>query len=271
MFLAFLVLVALSLSEEAEVAKNKRGSYRFYSILDNNQNNPATSGWTPIPYQTPGLGVYTQPTNPQNFNLKVVPIDSNSIEKPVQEYQEIIPPQSIGAAVLPQRPIPATPVNAAAANVPAQTGAVFLGGGSLGVVHLGNGAYALGAGSIGYSGNRAQPRSTYTVPVMPPLPATPNLIPAAVPSPVSQAPQVSSFPVGGMLGKGQVGRFDQNGYEFLPPNRIGFGMPLLRPPTIRVRQQFATPTLPQRPVGPMVQNLPSASFDFSIPIKQAYI
>lgn len=90
-------------------------------------------------------------TNDADFGLKVtLPLakaqsiaipaaSSNSIEKPVEEPQEYVPPQSIGTAILPQMPPPATPVNAAAANVPSQRGAVFLGSGALGVVALGHG------------------------------------------------------------------------------------------------------------------------------------
>lgn len=66
---------------------------------------------------------------------------SNAIDKPVDEPQEIVPPQSTGNAIIPYYPPPATPVNAAAANVPARMGAVFLGSGSLGVIDLGGGKF----------------------------------------------------------------------------------------------------------------------------------
>ncbi|KYB28023.1 uncharacterized protein LOC103312712 isoform X1 [Tribolium castaneum] len=187
-------------------------------------------------------------------------LSSNSLEKPVMESQEYIPPQSFGTAVLPQMPPPATPVNAAASNIPANRGAVFLGSGSLGVVSLGNGAYALGSGSIGYSGNRAQPRPTGTVPVYPPLPASPNLIPAAVPSPSPQQPLGLNYDYP-LLNVPQVPQVDQNGYEYLPPNRVGFGAP--NPPRpLRTRQQFATPTALQ--VRQQGQQIPN-DFQFSVP------
>lgn len=78
--------------------------------------------------------------------------DHNSIEKPVEEPQEYVPPQSVGSATIPLIPPPAIPVNAVASNVPTANGAVYLGSGSIGVVQLSNGAYALGSGSLGYSG-----------------------------------------------------------------------------------------------------------------------
>lgn len=180
-------------------------------------------------------------------------IVGNSIDKPIIEAQEYIPPQSTGTAILPQMPPPAVPVNAVASNIPASGGAVFLGSGSIGVVDLGNGAYALGSGALGYSENRARPRPTTTVPVYPPIKASPDLIPAAVPTP--QPPQFGFIDyTHPYLGVPQLPQIDQNGYEYLPPNRVGFGEP--NPPRpIRTRQQFATPTALQlQPQVPQIGN-----------------
>lgn len=77
------------------------------------------------------------------LDLSYYQISSNSIEKPVQETQEYVPPQSVGAAVIPYQPPPATPVNAAASNVPGDGNSVFLGSGSLGVINLGGGKQKL--------------------------------------------------------------------------------------------------------------------------------
>ncbi|RZC41364.1 hypothetical protein BDFB_003682 [Asbolus verrucosus] len=185
------------------------------------------------------------------------------------ESQEIIPPQSVGTAIIPRVPPLATPVNAVASNVPASGGAVYLGSGSIGVVDLGNGAYALGSGSIGYSGNRSRPRPNAMVPVYPPIPASPNLIPAAVPSPAPMPPG-TVFQIPNNLDFNhpffnvpQVPQVDQNGYEYLPPNRVGFGTPTPRPPTVKTRMQFATPTALQ--LQPQIpQGLPPVNYDFDI-------
>lgn len=141
------------------------------------------------------------PFGGSNFKANVVPVaSSNSVEKPVQEVSDSVPPQPRSTAVIPLQPPPAVPVNAAAANVPSTQGAVFLGSGSLGVINLGNGlwfdssfdfnvliflfigAFALGSGGIGYSDRRQQPRPSGTSPLFPPLAASPNLVPAATPS-----------------------------------------------------------------------------------------
>lgn len=99
------------------------------------------------------LPIQNSQTSHANYDFKIslplqqahalpIPIAaSNSVEKPVEEPQEYVPPQSIGQAILPEVPPPATPVNAAASNVQAPRGAVFLGSGSLGVVDLGNGTW----------------------------------------------------------------------------------------------------------------------------------
>nr|XP_023019921.1 actin cytoskeleton-regulatory complex protein PAN1-like [Leptinotarsa decemlineata] len=173
---------------------------------------------------------------------------SNAVDKPVQESQDFIPPQATGTVIIPRRPPPAIPVDTVGLNVPGKGGAVFLGSGSLGVLDLGGGAYALGSGSIGYSDRRSNPRSSFKAPLLPPVRATPNLIPAAVNSPLppQQTPIFEyQFPVTGQLPT------DQNGYEYLPPNRVGFGDPLpMRP--LKTRNAYATPSPlqlpPQEPV-----------------------
>lgn len=63
---------------------------------------------------------------------------TNDLEKPVSEYQEYIPNQAT-VAVIPPMPPPATPVAAAAANIPSIDNSIFLGSGSLGVIDLGGG------------------------------------------------------------------------------------------------------------------------------------
>lgn len=161
----------------------------------------------------------------------------------MDEPQEYVPPQSVGAANIPLMPPPAIPVNAVAANVPSSMGAVFLGSGSIGVVSLGNGAYALGSGALGYSDMRGQPRPSANVPVYPRLPATPNLIPAAVqsqppPPPPPSYPEFTYHPDIGFTSH----PVDPNAYENLRPGSAGFGTPLIRPPR-PPRQHFATPTI----------------------------
>lgn len=183
--------------------------------------------------------------DPLNFNYPSYSFpEHNSIEKPVDEPQEYVPPQSVGSAGIPLIPPPATPVNAVAANVPSANGAVYLGSGSIGVVQLSNGAYALGSGSLGYSDGRSQTRSSSNEPSYPPLPASPNLIPAAVPSQPIQTPPASTmqrfeytFPVMGTYGQ------DPNTYEILRPETVAFGTAPRRPPR-PPRMHFATPTYP---------------------------
>ncbi|XP_044748580.1 uncharacterized protein LOC123309493 isoform X2 [Coccinella septempunctata] len=183
-----------------------------------------------------------------NFNFPTYSFpDHNSIEKPVEEPQEYVPPQSMGSATIPLIPPPAIPVNAAASNVPSSNGAVYLGSGSIGVVQLSNGAYALGSGSLGYSDGRSQPRPSSKFPVYPPLPASPNLIPAAVPSQPQPAPPSPphsrtqrfeyTFPV--MHNHLR----DPNTYEVLRPETVSFGTAPRRPPR-PPRMHFATPTYP---------------------------
>lgn len=97
-------------------------------------------------YHEPDINLKVDLTNPR-YQRKphlqhVQPLNyivSNSIEKPVREAQDYVPPQSVGTAIIPPIPPPATPINAAAANVPAERGAVFLGSGALGVIDLGGG------------------------------------------------------------------------------------------------------------------------------------
>ncbi|XP_018561403.1 uncharacterized protein LOC108903646 [Anoplophora glabripennis] len=165
-------------------------------------------------------------------------IVSNSIDKPVQEAQDNVPPQSLATAIIPPVPPPAIPINAVAANVPAERGAVFLGSGSLGVIDLGGGAYALGSGSIGYSRVRANPRSSFKAPLLPPVQAAPNLLPAAVPSPEPPQPPVFDFNHPLLGGRPPV---DENGYEYLPPSSVSFGDPL-PPRPLKTTMAFATPS-----------------------------
>ncbi|CAH1159896.1 unnamed protein product [Phaedon cochleariae] len=175
---------------------------------------------------------------------------SNAVDKPVQESQEYVPPQAAGTAVIPGMPPPATPVSAAAANVPGNGGAVFLGSGSLGVIDLGGGAYALGSGGLGYSDTRQNPRPSIRSPALPPIGADPNLVPAAVNTP-QQDPSfvLHDYP----LSADQPSQTDQNGYEFLRPDRVGFGDPLpIRP--LKTTNTYATPTnLLIRPQSPSYQ------------------
>lgn len=56
----------------------------------------------------------------------------------MRESQETVSRQS-NRAIIPPMPLPATPVNAVAANIPVVENSVFLGSGSLGVVDLGGG------------------------------------------------------------------------------------------------------------------------------------
>ncbi|XP_030745630.1 proline-rich protein 36-like [Sitophilus oryzae] len=208
----------------------------------------------------------------------IAPVLSNSIEKPVQEPQEPIPQQPAGTAIIPLLPPPAIPVNAAAANVPANNGAVFLGSGALGVINLGNGAFALGSGGIGYSNMRQQPRPNGMSPLYPPLPASPNLVPAATPSQpgapppanlAGQVPQINyqfqQQPVfnTNLIPKGQL---DRNGYEPLDPRNAGFGSPSRRIRPLKTRMSYATPTVPQVQVEAVhPSQLPQSGFGDPIP------
>ncbi|KAL1489734.1 hypothetical protein ABEB36_013669 [Hypothenemus hampei] len=189
--------------------------------------------------------------------FKISPVAySNSIEKPVQEPSDPVPQPPRITAVIPLQPPPAVPVNAAAANVPANNGAVFLGSGALGVVNLGNGAFALGSGGIGYSNIRQQPRPSGQSPLYPPLAATPNLVPAATPSqPPLSIPQPNL--AGQLTPDGayqfnsplftpqtrQMKEVDQNGYERLSSPGFGNQTPRIRP--IKTRMNYATLTVPQ--------------------------
>ncbi|KAK9870868.1 hypothetical protein WA026_009826 [Henosepilachna vigintioctopunctata] len=171
----------------------------------------------------------------------------NSIEKPVDEPQEYVPPQSVGSASVPLQPPPAVPVNAVAANVPSNNGAVYLGSGSIGVVRLGNGAYALGSGSLGYSDLRSRPRPSANVRPSP-IRASPNLIPAAIPGqPPIQPPTRQVFEYRFPLSDRSIQ--DTNTYELLRPDGVGFGTPVIRPPR-PARMHFATATVPVRPSDP---------------------
>nr|CAH7722217.1 unnamed protein product [Callosobruchus chinensis] len=117
-------------------------------------------------------------------------VSSNDIEKPVDEIQEFVPTQTQGGqtAIIPLLPPPATPVQITRPNTPANGGAVFLGSGALGVVALGGGAYVLGSGGLGYSNRRSNPRASFRHPLLPPVRASADLIPAAV-----NAPQMQQF------------------------------------------------------------------------------
>ncbi|KAJ8915883.1 hypothetical protein NQ315_015494 [Exocentrus adspersus] len=210
----FLALLALSNSKESKYPRRRRGSFQATYPLENNiqiggVDLESYGKSASIPLQqtdlySPGVDevLPLQSYESADVNLRVdlsdvrfqrrpqlhqFPtisyISSNAVDKPVQESQDFVPPQSLSFH---HYHPPATPVNAAASNVPAQRGAVFLGSGAIGVVDLGGGAYALGSGSIGYSGQRSNPRSSFRAPLLPPVQAAPNLLPAAVPS--SQPP-----------------------------------------------------------------------------------
>ncbi|KAL3265454.1 hypothetical protein HHI36_009658 [Cryptolaemus montrouzieri] len=220
----------------------------------------STSAYSSYPGQSPSSPQYEfEPEvsftygDSLNFNFPEISAAShNSVEKPVDEPQEYVPPQSVGAASVPLMPPPAVPVNAVAANVPSANGAVYLGSGSIGVVRLGNGVFALGSGALGYSDGRSQTRPSSNVPVYPRLPASPNLIPAAVPSQPQIQPPAQPFPMTqGFEYTFPVGnRFqDPNSYEILRPERAGFGMPVVRPPR-PLRMHFATPTAPLQAQNP---------------------
>ncbi|XP_063903247.1 splicing factor, proline- and glutamine-rich-like [Zophobas morio] len=283
--ITILALIGLQPAYNAKLKKSKRGSLLGdYSLTDSPPSftysddlNIAPTGWK-VTTGDFNLNVDLPPPRhlpPPAISQTIIPrpvasygIVSNSLDKPVMEGQEYIPSPGIGTAILPQMPQPAIPVNAVASNIPASRGAVFLGSGSIGVVSLGNGAYALGSGSLGYSENRSRPRPTANVPVYPPIRATPDLLPAAVPTPLppQPAPPIGGFypgsiDFGGPFLVPQKPQLDQNGYEYLPPNRVGFGQPNPpRPP--RTRQQFATPTTLQIPQVPQIPN----NIQFSLPV-----
>ncbi|XP_050507507.1 uncharacterized protein LOC126885118 isoform X2 [Diabrotica virgifera virgifera] len=215
---------------------------------------PATNvNIEPIAIQNYG-DVYTQEystDNLKNFD-GFYQIISNSLEKPVQESQEYIPSQqSLGPAVIPQYPPLATPVNAAASNVPSNENAVFLGSGSIGVVNLGGGAYVLGSGSLGYSEIRRNPRTSLLMPTLPPIQAHPSLLPAAVNSPeITQPKPIFSY----SYPQGQSFPNDPNEYEFLTPDQVGFGDPL-PPRRLKITNAYAVPTSLQ--IQPQVPPPPS--------------
>nr|CAI5865694.1 unnamed protein product [Callosobruchus analis] len=140
-------------------------------------------------------------------------------------------------AIIPLLPPPATPVQITRPNTPANAGAVFLGSGALGVVALGGGAYVLGSGGLGYSNRRSNPRASFRHPLLPPVRASADLIPAAVNAPQMQQLQGIQFnyPPGSQLPR------DENGYEYLPPDRVAFGDPL-PPRPLKTTNSYATPT-----------------------------
>ncbi|CAH1963564.1 unnamed protein product [Acanthoscelides obtectus] len=142
-------------------------------------------------------------------------------------------------AIIPLLPPPATPVQITRPNNAANAngGAVFLGSGALGVVALGGGAYVLGSGGLGYSNRRSNPRASFRHPLLPPVRASADLIPAAVNTPQMQQFQgvQFSYPPGSPLPR------DQNGYEYLPPDRVAFGDPL-PPRPLKTTNSYATPS-----------------------------
>lgn len=254
-----LLLLAIKGSYQIALKKTKRefgeGWYHASDLPNHNEYLIPTA----IPGADFSLEVNLPPVRASPPSLSIndhpeIAIISNSIEKPVMEQQEVPPPSSDGSAIIPEVPPPAIPVNAVAANVPNTRGAVFLGSGSLGVLSLGNGAYALGSGSLGYSENRIRPNPNAQAPRPPPIVASPNLIPAAVQSP-NPYPSYIQNPAPGQPPLS----VDQNGYEFLAPERVGFGMiNPLTPPRLKVTQQFAAPTANRRSYPQYL----SANFDY---------
>ncbi|KAF7263944.1 hypothetical protein GWI33_000831, partial [Rhynchophorus ferrugineus] len=245
-----LVLVGLSQSKKDD--RDKRGTFSFADTFESLK----------IPHgdtQLFDLGVDTFLPIPQGDLIhsskgSIIPVaSSNSVEKPVQEPQEPIPQQPTGTAIIPLIPPPAVPVNAAASNVPSNNGATFLGSGALGVVNLGNGAFALGSGGIGYSNVRQQPRPNGNSPLYPLLPASPHLLPAATPS--QQIPPGFQFTPPLFKPNDDFPKFpgisDPNGYEPLDPRNVRFGAQNPRKRPIKIRMNFATPTVPQVQVQPV--------------------
>ncbi|CAH1124076.1 unnamed protein product [Ceutorhynchus assimilis] len=258
-------------------AARTRGAFSFsdFSRFDN-----SFQGYKEPTSQLYSLGIdsflpYGNSLTASKLNIASVAL-SNSVEKPVQEPSDPPLPQLTGTAVIPLLPPPAVPVNAAASNVPSNNGAVFLGSGALGVVNLGNGAYALGSGGIGYSDNRQQPRPDGRSPLYPPLPASPNLVPAARPS-----QQVASVPQIDLTGITQEYRYDQslfvpnhvpqqqydqNGYERLDASSAGFGQPVIRYRPLKIRTNYATPTVARVTLEQAQANqLPQSGFGDPIP------
>nr|CAI5865693.1 unnamed protein product [Callosobruchus analis] len=99
------------------------------------------------------------------------------------------------------------------------------------------GAYVLGSGGLGYSNRRSNPRASFRHPLLPPVRASADLIPAAVNAPQMQQLQGIQFnyPPGSQLPR------DENGYEYLPPDRVAFGDPL-PPRPLKTTNSYATPT-----------------------------
>ncbi|XP_066252524.1 uncharacterized protein [Euwallacea similis] len=269
----------------ATIPRAKRGSlisaYSYSNIgLDYPSSDPfrVSIQESPLLYSL-GIDSFLPFANAEYPKSNIAPVAaSNSVEKPVQELSDPVPQMPRGTAVIPLTPPPAVPVNAAAANVPAARGAVFLGSGSLGVVHLGNGAFALGSGGIGYSDMRQQPRHSGMSPLFPPLPANPRLLPAATPSQVlTPIPQAN---LSGQLTSNGVqfsqpfftstpssqAQNDPNGYERLNPNAVGFGMPTSMVRPLKTRMNYATITVPQITVEAAYPNqLPQSGFGDPIP------
>lgn len=134
------------------------------------------------------------------------------------------------------------------------------------LIRLISGAYALGSGSIGYSNMRSNPRPSIKSPLFPPVQAAPNLIPAAVPSsippPANPLPAYDPVTVPVDYNDPLINYLnpappkDANGYEYLPPNRVGFGSPLPRLPRVKATMAFATPTALQVQQPPLPQPVP---------------
>ncbi|CAH0560917.1 unnamed protein product [Brassicogethes aeneus] len=268
-----LIITFILQTKQSELRrKEKRGSFDEFPIGSYGSQSEWKGINTPIQKQNAGIDSYL-PISGIKYGISQVPqVVSNSIDKPVQEAQEVIPPTSLGRAIIPENPPPATPVNAVAANIPMSQGALFLGSGSLGVVDLGNGVYALGSGSLGYSNRRSNPRPSIKSPLYPPIPASPNQIRAAVPSsiPPPLNPLPSYMPVSmsidyndPLLNYLPQPPPDENGYEYLAPNRVGFGSPLNYVPRIKPTMNFATPTPLQVPLE-AIPHFPLSSYQFEV-------
>lgn len=70
-----------------------------------------------------------------------------------------------------------------------------------------SGAYALGSGALGYSERRSNPRRSFKAPLLPPVRAAPNLIPAAVNSP-EPVQAISVLNYSGQKASGKLDRSD---------------------------------------------------------------